>query len=120
MTAHDPYAVAPRKPLTDKQRLEMFIRHKGICCVCGGQIKVGEMWDEHINPLWLAGDNSAENRAPAHERCAKVKTAKEAKERAKVRRIAEKHFGAHKAKRPMPGSKRSRWKKHMDGSVTER
>lgn len=119
---HNPYYVEPRKPLTSKQRLEMFIRHNGICCICGFKIDgVREMWDEHINPLWLAGDNSAENRAPAHVRCARQKTASEATDRAKIRSSAEKHFGAYRPKgRPMPGSRRSGLKRKMDGTVVRR
>jgi hypothetical protein len=118
---HDPYRVEPRKPLTPKQRMELFVRHSGICCLCHNKIDgVREMWDEHINPLWLDGDNSAENRAPAHARCAKEKTAREAKQRHKGRRIAEKHAGAHKSKRPMPGSRASKWKRKMNGEVVER
>ena len=119
---HDPYQVTPRKRMTDKQRLEMLIRHGGRCCLCGEKIDgVHEMWDEHINPLWLAGDNSAENRAPAHVRCAREKTAAEATQRAKGRDVAERHFGAKQAKtRPMPCGRRSPFKKRMDGSVVKR
>jgi 5-methylcytosine-specific restriction protein A len=118
---HDPYKVEPRKPLTNKQRLEMFIRHKGICCLCGHKIDgVRQMWDEHVNPLWLSGDNSAENRAPAHVKCAREKTAKEATERADGREVAERHFGAKRAKRPAPCGRRSKWKKKLDGTVVPR
>jgi len=118
---HNPYHVEPRKPLTNKQRLEMFIRHKGICCLCGYKIDgVRQMWDEHINPLWLSGDNSAENRAPAHVKCAREKTAKEAGQRADTREIAERHFGAKRPKQPMPCGRRSKWKKKLDGSVVLR
>lgn len=114
---HDPYAVERRKPLTPKQRLKLFVEHEGRCCICHNKIDgVHEMWDEHINPLWLAGDNSASNRAPAHERCAREKTAREAKTRSKGRKVAEKHAGAHRPKGPpMPGSRRSRYKKKMNG-----
>lgn len=118
---HDPYYVEPRKPLTNRQRLEMFLRHKGVCCLCGTKIDaVRDMWDEHINPLWLNGDNSAENRAPAHMRCAKEKTAKESGERAKIRRVAEAHYGAKRSKTPMPCGRRSKWKRKFDGSIVPR
>jgi hypothetical protein len=113
---HDPYEVEPRKPLTPKQKIEMFVRHGGICCICGTKIdSVKDAWDEHQNPLWLNGDNNAENRAPAHAKCARVKTSGEAKERAKVRRIAERHFGARKTKKP-----KSKWKRMPDGRVVLR
>lgn len=119
---HDPYRVTPRKPLTPKQRLELFIRHDGLCCICGGKIDgVKEMWDEHVNPLWLSGDNSAENRAPAHAKCARAKTSNEAGERSKGRSVAEGHFGAKRAKtRPLPCGRRSKFKKKMDGTVVKR
>lgn len=121
--AHDPYRVEKRKPLTDKQRLQLFIEHDGMCCICGGKIKVGEAWiDEHIRPLWLDGTNEIEtNRAPAHIKCASKKTHEdEAPQRAKVRRVAQKHFGARRSKTPMPGSKASGWKKKMNGTVERR
>jgi 5-methylcytosine-specific restriction protein A len=118
---HDPYKVEPRKPLTSKQRMEMFVRHKGICCLCGFKINgVREMWDEHINPLWLDGDNSAENRAPVHVKCAHEKTSGEATERSKGRKAAEFHFGAKRPKKIMPGSRRSKWKKKVSGEVVLR
>jgi hypothetical protein len=106
---HNPYAVEIRKPLTAKQKLQMFVEAGGICCVCGFKIDgVKEAWDEHINPLWLNGDNSAPNRAPAHEKCARAKTSGEAEVRAKIRNTAEKHFGAKKPKSSLskkPGTK---------------
>lgn len=119
---HDPYAVEKRKPLTQKQRVALFVSHDGKCCICGGKIAVGERWiDEHVAPLWRDGDNSTDNRAPAHEGCARKKTASEAKERAKSRRVAAKHIGAHVKKGPpMPGSKRSKWRKRMNGNVERR
>jgi 5-methylcytosine-specific restriction enzyme A len=119
---HDPYSVTPRKPLTDKQRLQLFIRHQGICCLCGLKIDgVKEMWDEHVNPLWRDGDNEAENRAPAHSKCARLKTKQESTERAKGRDVAQFHFGAKRAKtKPMPFGRRSKLKKKFNGDVVER
>lgn len=122
MTVHDPYAVTQRKPLTSKQRMELFVEHKGLCCICGLKIKPVEAWiDEHRSPLWRDGTNDLPNRGPAHVKCARVKTDKEATERAKGRRIAEKHFGAHQSSsRPLPGTKRSGLKKRFDGTVERR
>jgi hypothetical protein len=119
---HDPYRVEPRKPLSPKQRMKLFLEHDGRCCICQGKIKVGDVWiDEHIKPLWLDGTNDYSNRAPAHVDCALTKTRKEATSRAKGRRIAEKHFGGRQSKGPaMPGSKRSKWRKRMDGTVEPR
>lgn len=123
MTApHNPYEVHPRKPLTQKQKLQLFIEEGGICCVCGLKIDgVKEAWDEHKDALWLNGTNERKNRGVAHIRCARVKTDKEATERAKSRAVAEKHFGARTPKtKAMPCGRRSPWKKKMDGSVVRR
>ena len=65
----------PRKPLTPRQRLKLFEQHKGICVLCGLQIRSGEKWiDEHLLALGLGGSNDTENRAPVHLACAKAKT----------------------------------------------
>ena len=129
---HNPYEVNPRKALSNKRRVELLVANNGLCCICGGKITVATAWDdfdlsavpfvdEHINPLWLSGSNDFNNRGPAHVKCARDKTAKEATDRAKVRRMAERHLGAKRPKGPpMPGSKRSKWKKHLDGSVSRR
>lgn len=118
---HNPYTVEPRRPLTPKQKLRMFLDAKGICCVCGQKINsVKEAWDEHESPLWLNGDNSAPNRAPAHVRCARKKTDEEATLRAKIRRTAEKHQGAHRSSSPMPCGRNSSHKRKIGGKVVPR
>lgn len=129
---HDPYGVTPRKALTNRQRLQLLIANKGRCCICGQKIEgYRERWDdydlnsipfvdEHIVPLWADGTNEFSNRGPAHERCAREKTAKEATERARVRSSAERHFGAKRPKRVMPGSRRHHLKKKLDGTVVRR
>lgn len=117
---HDPYHVTPRKPLTPAQKLKMYLAHNGICCLCGNKIDgVKEAWDEHIDPLWLNGTNDMGNRKPAHAKCARLKTAAEAKDRAKDRSVSAKHFGAKKPS-TMAGSRQSKWKKKMNGEVVRR
>jgi 5-methylcytosine-specific restriction endonuclease McrA len=118
---HDPYSVTPRKKLTPKQRLQLFLEHSGRCFLCRQPIQVGQSYTiEHVLPLALGGSNEWENLAPVHNSCASEKTRKEATERAKGRRIAEKHFGSRQSKRPMPGSKASKYKRKMDGTVVRR
>lgn len=84
----------PRKPLTPTQRLRLFEAHKGVCCCCGLYIKAGERWiDEHIIPLALGGTNDLENRAPAHEKCAALKTKDDMERIAKAKRQKRAHLG---------------------------
>ena len=109
------FELTPRKPLTPKQRVELFRAHKGVCCICKGKINVGEKWiDEHINPLGMTGTNNLSNRGPAHVICAKEKTKSDLSKIAKAKRVEAKHFGA-KVKKPWP--KRGQWKdntKHLE------
>lgn len=115
---HDPYYIEPRERMTAKQKHKMLIAWGGICCICGAPIILpGTIWDEHVNPLWLSGDNSAPNRGPAHGWCSLVKTSGEATVRAKIRKVSQKHFGAkEKPKgRPMFGTKASGWKHKLNG-----
>jgi hypothetical protein len=117
----DPYGVNKRLKLSPKKRLQLFLEHSGRCCLCKQPIQVGDGYIvEHVLPLALGGTNDWENLAPAHRSCATAKTSKEAKERAKGRRVAEKHFGGRQSRRPMPGSKASGLKKKLNGQVVRR
>jgi 5-methylcytosine-specific restriction enzyme A len=117
---HDPYAVTPRKPLTAKQKLKLFVEHQGICCVCGLKIDgVKEAWDEHVNPLWRGGTNEWKNRAVAHVKCARAKTSEESPERSKGERVSEFHFGA-KTRGTWGTGRNTKWKRKMNGETVRR
>lgn len=107
----------PRKSLTTLQRAKLFLEHDGKCCLCKRQIDgVRERWlVEHIVALERGGDNSRTNLAPAHERCAKPKTAEDHKAGAKGKRVYANAIGAKVAKKPMAGSRASGWKHKMNG-----
>lgn len=117
-----PHSVTPRKPLTPKQRVEMFLAHAGICCLCHTKIMTPhEKWiDEHELCLWLEGGNEMENRGPAHELCARAKTSKEAGQRSHVRKVAAQHLGAKRPSKALPGGKNSPWKKTFSNGWVRR
>jgi len=118
-----PLTTHKRKPLTTRERIELFRAHNGVCCICGGKINVGETWwDEHERALALGGTNDADNRGPAHEICARAKTKKDMQMIAKAKRLEAKHFGAKSARKgaPIPGSKASGWKRKLDGTTERR
>jgi hypothetical protein len=84
----------------------MFDAHGGVCVICGTKILVGSPWiDEHINPREISGDDSMDNRGPAHVFCAKQKTKLDIKLIAKVKRVRAKHLGIKKRKRTIPGKR---------------
>lgn len=108
-----------RKPLTRAQRTKIFDAHKGICCLCEGDIyALKRKWIiEHIKPLWLGGADDPSNMAPACECCAIEKTCGEASVKAKTDRQRAGHLGIKKRSRPIPGSRASGIRKRMDGRV---
>jgi len=112
-----------RRSLTPKQRAQLFLSADGKCCLCGGRIDgARERWIvEHLVPLADGGTNDIDNLAPAHEACAKPKTAREATGRARLKRAGMRHLGVKPRKsRPMPGSRASGWKKPMHGPAHRR
>lgn len=114
-----------RKRLTPRQRLSVWEREKGICCICHAPIDgVREKWIvEHVIALELGGLDDESNMAPAHKACAAAKTGGKDGDHAraaKAKRAKRRHIGISESKNPLPGGKRSRWKKKMDGSVVPR
>jgi hypothetical protein len=83
----------------------------------------GEEWDvSHDIPLEAGGKDDESNWLVAHRKCHRVHTSKvDMPLIAKVKRVRQKHLGASlKSKNPLPGSKSSKWKRKMDGTVVRR
>lgn len=110
-----------RRRLSDTSRVALFLRHDGICHICGSRIIAGERWEvDHVLPLAQGGDDDDTNTRPAHVKCHRVKTAKDASDTAKAKRREARHIGAHRSIRPMAGSRASGLRKRMDGTVEKR
>jgi 5-methylcytosine-specific restriction endonuclease McrA len=111
-----------RKRLTTSQRVEIFTSTGGVCHICGGRISGGQAWEvEHVIPLALGGLDKPQNMRPAHPICHREKTSVDAGDTARAKRREAKHIGAKApSRRPMPGSRASRFKKRMDGTVVRR
>lgn len=112
-----------RKPLTRKQRADLFLRQDGKCPNCGQrlEIKGGRpvCIDEHVNPLWRGGSNDLANRELWCIPCTKPKTAGESGERAKGNRVRDKHIGAIDRSNKSGGFSK-RFSRKMDGTVVDR
>jgi 5-methylcytosine-specific restriction endonuclease McrA len=118
-------ATTERKKLTPTARLRIWERDKGVCCLCSVKIDgVREKWIiEHLRALELGGADEPENMGPAHKACADAKTNGPNGDHAmaaKAKRNKKAALGLSKSKNPLPGSKGSRWKRRMDGSVVRR
>lgn len=107
-----------RRRISTKERVALFQKWDGLCCICWGKISVGEGWDlDHTIPLAQGGEDEASNLRPVHRKCHAIKTKKDAADTAKAKRREAAHIGAKTSKRPLPGSRASGIRKRMDGTV---
>lgn len=116
---------APRQRLTDQERAKLFLDRGGRCHVCGRKLRSGDTWQlDHVIALEVGGTDTLDNLAPCCSWCHKGKTAEDHGKAAKVRAVAVACIlplgQRQKKSRPMPGSKRSGFKKKMNGEVVRR
>jgi 5-methylcytosine-specific restriction endonuclease McrA len=111
-----------RKRLSTRDRVFVFEFAKGVCHLCNGKIHVGEPWEvSHAVPLEMGGADEIQNMFPAHKKCHRKHTSEvDIPMIAKAKRREARHIGAHRSRRPMPGSKASGLRKRMDGTVERR
>ncbi|MBM1817194.1 HNH endonuclease [Pseudosulfitobacter pseudonitzschiae] len=102
-------------------RLRVFEAHGGICHLTGRKITPADQWDlDHVVALVNGGENRESNLAPALRSAHRKKTAEDVAMKAKDRRVRSKHLGIYKPKSEMAGSKASKWKRKVDGTVVRR
>lgn len=115
----------PRKPLTDQQKAKLFLEKGGRCHRCKRKLGPADIWtDEHVIALENGGTNDWSNRDITCSWCFKTKNAEDHGKAAKSRAVAVAHIvptsQRQKTGKPMPGTKRSGWKKKIDGTVERR
>jgi 5-methylcytosine-specific restriction enzyme A len=111
-----------RKNRTGKQRLAILEAHGRRCYLTGLPIDpVRDRWEiEHVIALASGGTDDDDNCRPVLASAHLEKTKADLARIAKGKRIAQKHYGAKRSSRPMPGSRGSKWKRKMNGEVVER
>lgn len=76
---------------------------------------------DHITPLRDGGEHRESNLQAISGHQHKLKTAREAMVRAKVERLKASHLGyAAGSCNPIPGSRKSKWKRKLNGQVVLR
>jgi 5-methylcytosine-specific restriction protein A len=103
--------------IPDRVKVRVYHKAKGKCAVCTLTTLAGQY--DHVIPLILGGEHREANLQWLCVPCHKAKTALDVKLKAKVARVQKRHLGIKKPSR-FPGSRDSRWKKKMDGSVVLR
>lgn len=112
-----------RDEFTRATKSAAWARCKGCCEECGKQIRSGNGPEyDHIVEAWLGGSADLDNCAVLCSHCHSLKTATlSIPQIAKTKRVLAKRIKADRKKsRPMPGTKASGLKKHIDGSVSKR
>lgn len=116
----------PDSKIPEKVQLRIWEREGGRCHLSGRKIRPpADLYDfEHKIALSLWTGEGHGNRESniflALRNKHREKTKLDVAEKARSDRKKKKHLGIKKAKRPMPGSKASGIKKHMDGTVSRR
>jgi len=112
---HDDQDIPPRI------KLRLFEAANGRCQQCTRKIGPGAPFDyDHIKPLILGGEHRETNLQVLCKPCHAVKTKADTGAKSKVADTAKKHLGLAKPKNPMPGSRQSKWRRRMDGTVERR
>ena len=109
-------------PVPTRVRVRIFQRFAGICHISGRTIRPGEAWDlDHIVSLINGGEHREFNLAPALKAPHREKTKQDLAEKSKVYHKKAKNLGISLTKKnPMPGSKASKWKRMMNGTIVRR
>ena len=112
----------PDSPVPPRVRARVFVAHGGVCAISGRRIVPGDEWHvDHETPLCLGGEHRESNLRPVLATEHRRKTAGEVTAKAKADRVRQKHIGAKAPSRAVvPGSRRSPWKKRLDGTVVRR
>ncbi len=106
-----------RAEFTRTTKLAAWERSGGRCeSGCRRKLYPGDIEYDHRITCEQGGDNGIENCVVLSKACHGMKTHKvDAPRRAKSRSVRAKHVGADKPKRPMPGSRASKWKQKVGG-----
>lgn len=93
-----------RQRLSGRDRQAILLEHNRSCHLCGGEILPDEGFEiSHPLPLALGGEDTPDNRRPAHKKCHRHHTSTvDAPNIAKAKRRELKNLGAVRPKRPWP------------------
>ena len=111
-----------RREFSARVKTQAWERAGGHCQKCTALLYPGRTHYDHVLPDWLGGEPTLDNCEVLCTSCHSEKTATEDVPRiAKTKRQRANHIGARvKSGPPIPGSKRSPWKRRMDGTIVPR
>ena len=113
----EPVQPTPRAPMTKGRRLRIYLACNGRC-VCGVKVPMKGTVIDHPTQLWMGGPDEDEFLKFLCGPCVKIKDAKDASARGKVRRILAREEGTRRPRKAIPSRGFDKTKrKRMDGTV---
>lgn len=112
-----------RRRLTRAQKQMILDQQEWKCAITAEPLIPGTTAIEydHIIPLAMGGRDEVDNLQAVLKSAHREKTSEDVAKIAKAKRVKAKHTGMEtETSQPLPGSKRSPWKKRMDGTVVRR
>ena len=121
-----------RRRNSAKARRVCFLAHSRedrmgvyLACHCCGRridaVRESQRWRaDHIRRWAEGGEDEPENLWPICTDCDREKAPNDARQVAKGKRQRDRRYGLKKQALPFPGSRASKWKRHMDGTVSRR
>ena len=110
-------------PAPQRVKARIIMAQDGICA-CGCGVKLGAAGEviefDHAQALILGGENRDINLRALRRPCHRVKTSQDVAQKSVKARKRAKHLGLHKPKSTLPGSKGSKWKRKVCGTVATR
>ena len=93
---------AKRRRRTPAERLAILERQGGLCAACGEALEIGDTHLDHVNPLWVSGDDTDGNLEAIHVACHREKTPRDVKVITKIKRLIARNEGTRKARKAIP------------------
>jgi len=113
----EPVQPTPRGAMTKARRLRIYLACNGRC-VCGVKVPMKGTVIDHPTQLWMGGPDEDEFLKFLCGPCCKIKDAKDASARGKVRRIIAREEGTRRPRKAIQSAGFSKTlKKRFDGTV---
>ena len=117
--------IGPRDDTPPPPRVKVrIVLAQGGICACGCGVKLGQAGEaiefDHTVALINGGENRETNIRALRRPCHLAKTRVDVAEKATVARKRAKHLGLHRPRATLPGSKGTRWKRKIGGTVVPR
>ena len=93
-----------RRSMTAARKRRIHEREEGKCWHCRLPVPMTgpDVRYDHVQPLWITGDDSDDAIKPAHTTCDKPKTAIDQKTIAKLKRIIAREDGTRRPRKAIP------------------